>query len=100
MLRIAVIAFFAMLFALTVGFGLIHGPFLIGPAIALGLILTALILENFRYRALLARPPGGAFAPTGERFVDPESGKLVVVHADQGTGARRYVAVADAEDTP
>lgn len=37
------------------------------------------------------RPIGGPWQPTDERFVDPESGKLVTVWFNPGSGERRYV---------
>ena len=76
------------------------GPPAIGPTMFLGLVLAGLLFENFRYRRLSGQAPGGDFKPTGERFIDPESGKLVEVHSDPATGARRYVAGKDAPDTP
>ena len=36
--------------------------------------------------------PGLDMRPTGERFVDPETGQLVTVWSDPATGDRRYVA--------
>ena len=82
-------------------FAALHaGAPMIGPTIAVGFILVGLLFENFRYRALSRRAPGGAFAATGERFIDPESGQLVEVHSDPATGARRYVALGEAKDTP
>ena len=37
-------------------------------------------------------PPGAGWVATKERFVDPESGKLVTVFYQPATGERRYVA--------
>src|SRR5579859_1075091 len=76
------------------------GPPVIGPTIFLGLVLAGLLFENHRYRRLSGQAPGGNFKATGERFIDPESGKLVEVYSDPATGGRRYVAVKDAPDTP
>jgi len=39
-----------------------------------------------------ARPQEGKWRPTGEKFVDPETGKLVIVWFDPASGERRYVA--------
>jgi len=77
-----------------------HGPGLIPPVLLLSLVLVALLFENIRYRQAAAQAPGGAFKPTGERFIDPETGKLIEVHSDPATGARRYIAVGHAKDTP
>ena len=100
MLRSALIVIVAVLLGLAVIATLAFGAPLIGPIIGLAILLLALVFESFRYRRLSQDAPGGNFAATGERFVDPESGKLIEVHSDPSTGARRYVAVGDAEDTP
>ena len=100
MLRIWLIAIVAVLLVLAVGVSVLWGPALIGPIIILSVVLIGLVFENFRYRSLAQSAPGGNFSATGERFVDPESGKLIEVHSDPATGARRYVAVSDADDTP
>lgn len=53
-------------------------------------IITALLEPIYGNSA--ARPPlGGNWRATDERFVDPESGKLVTVWFDPATGERRYV---------
>lgn len=59
-------------------------------------ILTALLEPT--YGALVGKPPPGKWKPTGERFVDPESGRMVTVWSDPETGDRRYVS--DGEDAP
>jgi hypothetical protein len=38
------------------------------------------------------RPRDGDWRPTEEKFIDPESGKLVTVWFDPASGERRYVA--------
>jgi len=55
--------------------------------------LFALLVEHWRYKPLKSRHPGPDWLPTDERFVDPESGKLVAVFYKPSTGERRYVAV-------
>lgn len=100
MLRAVLIAVVALLFVGSCLGVATVGPPAIGPTIFLGLALAGLLFENFRYRRLSGQAPGGDFKPTGERFIDPESGKLVEVHSDPATGARRYVTVKDASDTP
>jgi hypothetical protein len=59
------------------------------------LILGALIaitaaLEPM-YGQANGRPSGGSWQATDERFVEPETGKLVTVWFDRATGERRYV---------
>jgi len=59
-----------------------------------GLILiAALAIERWRYRGLSAPRPGPDWQATGERFVDPETGKLVAVYFHPRTGERRYVVL-------
>jgi hypothetical protein len=52
------------------------------------LILLGCVAERRYHRG--GAVPTADFSPTGERFVDPETGRLVVVWAD-ATGARRYI---------
>ncbi len=60
----------------------------------IGLILIGgLLIERWRYKQLDAPRPGPDWQATGERFVDPESGKLVAVYFHPTTGERRYVAL-------
>ena len=69
-----------------------------GPgAYALGLgllIVLGTAFERWRYRAHDPRP-GAGWEPTGERFVDPHSGKTLQVFYDPRTGERRYVSESD-----
>jgi hypothetical protein len=59
-----------------------------------GLIVITAALEPVYGRAD-GRPRGNSWRATEERFVDPESGKLVTVWFDPETGERRYVQEAD-----
>lgn len=52
-----------------------------------GLIVISLAFEG-RYRA--AKTPSASWQPTGEKFIDPGTGKLVEVDYDPKTGERRY----------
>ena len=56
------------------------------------LLVGGLLIERWRYKPLSAHPPGLGWEPTGERFVDPETGRLVTVYFHPSTGERRYVA--------
>jgi hypothetical protein len=68
-----------------------------GPVLLiLGVIAIATGLLEPIYGRVIGRPPGGDWRPTDERFVDPETGKLVTVWFEPATGERRYVA--DEED--
>ena len=66
-------------------------------AIGLGawgvILLLGLVIERWRYKPLGERSPGPEWTATGERFVDPETGKLVAVYYHAGSGERRYVAL-------
>ena len=57
------------------------------------ILLFALLVEHWRYKLLKDRRPDPDWVSTDERFVDPESGKLVAVFHKPSTGERRYVAV-------
>jgi len=55
-------------------------------------LLVGLLIERWRYKKLADRPPGPDWQRTDERFVDPETGKLVTVYFHPATGERRYTA--------
>ena len=57
------------------------------------LLLIGLLIERWRYKPLSGRNPGPDWTATGERFIDPETGKLVAVYFHPRTGERRYVAL-------
>jgi hypothetical protein len=66
-------------------------PLAIWPAI-LGLIMTlGVICERRGDKPVSGAPPGPDWVETGERFVDPETGRLVTVFHQPRTGERRYV---------
>ncbi|HVI05474.1 MAG TPA: hypothetical protein VM711_05210 [Sphingomicrobium sp.] len=54
------------------------------------LVLLTAVLEPIYGRAS-TRPLGGNWRPTDEKFVDPNSGKVVTVWFDPASGERRYV---------
>jgi hypothetical protein len=66
-------------------------------AIGLGgwglLLLVGVLIERWRYKPLGGRSPGPEWTATGERFVDPETGKLVAVYYHPASGERRYIAL-------
>ncbi len=58
-----------------------------------GLILIiGLLIERWRYKKLTGPRPGPEWIATDERFVDPETGKMVTVYFHPATGERRYIA--------
>lgn len=71
------------------------GP-LIWPAMVWGvLLLLGTVFERWRYRGNGGRS-GEGWVATEERFIDPESGKLVQVYYQASTGERRYEPVEGA----
>jgi hypothetical protein len=67
-------------------------PAAAGLGLWAAILLGGLAIERWRYKRLGAAPPGAGWQATGERFVDPESGRLVTVYFNPATGERRYVA--------
>ena len=61
-------------------------------AVWAAVLLVGLLIERWRYTRLTAVAPGPEWQRTGERFVDPETGKLVTVYFHAPTGERRYIA--------
>lgn len=55
-------------------------------------ILIGTLLER-HYRGRRSAPASEGWQVTGERFIDPTSGKLVEVRWNQQTGERAYVDV-------
>ena len=56
------------------------------------ILLIGVAIERWRYKPLAERSPGPDWTVTDERFVDPETGKLVTVYYHPASGERRYVA--------
>ena len=61
-------------------------------AVWAAVLLVGLLIERWRYKPLAGRPPSPDWQATDERFVDPETGKLVTVYFHPPTGERRYIA--------
>jgi hypothetical protein len=60
-----------------------------------GVMILASIFFERRYRS--ERKNGKTWQTTGERFIDPTTGKLTEVTFDPATGQRSYVAVDKTE---
>jgi hypothetical protein len=60
-------------------------------ALELALLGVAILVGTFFEGHYRARRAGVGFEKTGERFVDPTTGKVVEVHYDPNTGERAYV---------
>jgi len=54
-------------------------------------LLLGLVVERWRYKPLTDGLPGPGWVATNERFIDPESGKVVTVFYQPSTGERRYI---------
>ena len=89
-LRWGVIGAFMLLFAWILATGVAHHHFprLIAPLVWLAVLLIILILERPRY-APKHRDVPEAFAPNGERFIDPTTGQEISVYAN-AAGVREY----------
>ena len=57
-------------------------------------LLLAVVFERWRYRQR-EKTGGGEWQATEERFVDPETGRLMQVFYQPATGERRYVPISD-----
>jgi hypothetical protein len=69
-------------------------------ALTLGaLTVIGLLFERWRYHNRNASKDGD-WRPTGERFVDPESGQNVQVLYDPQSGERRYAPLTGNHDQP
>lgn len=91
MLRNVVLAFAVALFAVASVSTLLH-PEMAGLLLPTGVLLLGTLLERTGYgRAASAPPAERGWRETAERFVDPETGRLVAVWFDAATGERRYV---------
>ena len=90
MLR-TVIGVIGLLIALAlIGFAIVHPD--AWPSAVMGLAIgAAVIFERDRYRKDAPGAPPPPWMETGERFIDPQSKRLVAVWTHPESGARRYV---------
>jgi hypothetical protein len=77
-----------VLFVKSPGALILGGYLVIVGAVLIG----SIVFERQRYRPR-RKSAQGASEPTGERFIDPTSGRLMDVRFDPSTGAREYVDV-------
>ena len=94
MLRAGLLVFGGVMLA-AAAFGALFGCRLaaIIPLAFWGAILAGgVLIERWRYQPLADNRPGRDWQATPERFVDPETGRLVTVFFNPATGERRYVA--------
>jgi hypothetical protein len=57
------------------------------------LLVVGLAIERWRYKPLLHGSPDPRWKDTGERFIDPGSGRLTAVYFDPQRAERHYVAM-------
>jgi hypothetical protein len=63
----------------------------------LGVVVIVTAAVEPIYGRATNRPLGSNWRPTDEKFVDPDTGKLLTVWFDPATGDRRYVEDASAD---
>ena len=68
-----------------------HSAAGLGPAAAGAVMLLAILFERRRYKRIADGVPGPDWQPTGERFLDPNTGVPVEVYFQPATGKRAYV---------
>ena len=71
--------------------GVVVDPAVWPTLIAATVVLAGILFERRRYGMAQAKPTGGAWRETSERFVDDASGRPVTVWYNDVTGERRYV---------
>ena len=93
--RVLVIVGIMLLIAAAVLLAL--GKYMFLPhLLVLGLMLTAgIVWERWQYKKPSSGLPDPSWQATGERFVDPQSGKTVEVYFDSRSGESHYVEVGD-----
>jgi len=92
MLRNLVLGFGLLVLAIGLALLWVQPSQAFGALVFGGLLTLGTLFERWRYKAAQT-PQSARGQPTGERFVDPESGDLVEVWYDAATGERSYVRV-------
>ncbi len=94
MLRLAVMVLAALGFAIAVALFLWDAASWPMLAVA-SVFLLGTAYERFYYRGAERPLDPAQWQPTAERFRDEESGRLVTVWFNSGTGERRYIDAGD-----
>jgi hypothetical protein len=82
----------ATLFAAAVaGFSGAPFPLVMWLTLMGAALVGGILFERGRYKPAAPDHPGAGWVATGERFVDPESGRDVTVYYQPASGERRYV---------
>jgi hypothetical protein len=98
MLRLALLAFAILLTLIGLGC-IVAGAAGALPFTAWGLfLLIAVLLERWRY-VHAPKPDDGPWQETGERFVDPESGRVMSVWYSPDSGERRYLPITENDNS-
>lgn len=98
MLTIALYVIGGLLLLMAVVALLVGGALMLFiPQLVIGgvLLIVGLAIERWRYKPVGDGRPDPRWRDTGERFVDPETGRLTAVYFDAAKGERHYIAMAD-----
>jgi hypothetical protein len=89
-LRNVIIALLFLALAPALAYGVVHSwcPGWAAPVIWIGLLLIVFLFERQRYTPQFA--PSANWRPTGEKFVDPQTGEATQVYLNPNTGERDY----------
>jgi hypothetical protein len=90
MLRLSIALVATLLIVGSAILSLVSGIFFAPGIVAPLIVLLGLAFEHWRYKTT-DRPAPRGFKATGERFLDPGTGKTIEVYFNQETGERRYV---------
>ncbi len=94
MLSVALYVIGALLLLIAAVGLLVGGVFAIFlPQLIIGglVLIVGLAIERWRYKPLSEARPDPRWSDTGERFVDPETGRLTAVYFDPANGERHYI---------
>ena len=103
MLAIALYVAGALLLLIAVVALLIGGTLMLFlPQLAIGglILIVALAIERWHYKPVSNARPDPRWSDTGERFVDPETGRLTAVYFDPVKGERHYLAAPGSTSKP
>ncbi|HTJ64740.1 MAG TPA: hypothetical protein VL899_13120 [Alphaproteobacteria bacterium] len=100
MLRVFITAIGALM---ILGGVIVSATGIAGPALWLFVMGAVLVIgtafERVFYKPLVTATPGAGWTDTGERFVDPETGKTVKVLYNAASGERQYAVLNDVKAT-
>ncbi len=94
MTRLVALVLTGALFVAALVAALVSHGHAIGLLVMATLLFGGVLFERWRYKAIETAAPGSGFQPSGERFVDPETGAPVEVWYNPTSGERRYVALS------